>query len=149
MRKELKKIYKKSEGIIGTGHSLLFVFDIEEEKFKEVFFYDRSWKDCPGLMMHSSELEEIMNLYEEDGKPFALGDCDKGGLEIYQGTLFDFEEEVLKYRKKKEDIESFSVSRTIPSWELLNKNQKKIINNLVKEFIKLNARRHANEGESC
>lgn len=150
MRKLLKKIYEKSEAIICTGHSFVFVFDIEKEKFEEVFFYVADWKDFSGLMMHSSELDEIMDLYKKDGKPYALGDCDEDGLRIDQGTWFDFEEEVLKYRKKKEYSKSYSKSfygsGTIPSWKLLDKNQKKIINDLVKEFVKLN--RHENAEES-
>ena len=67
---------------------------------------------------------------------------------VHEGTLFGFEEKVLKYRKTKRDSESFSGSGTIPSWELLNKDQKKIINDLVKEFVKLNEHRHENAEES-
>lgn len=49
----------------------------------------------------------------------------------------------------KRDSESFSGSGTIPSWDLLNKNQKKIINDLVKEFVKINARQQSKEEGSC
>lgn len=139
MRKELKKIYEKSEGIICTGHSFLFLFDIEKAKYKEVFVPIEDWEDCPCLMMHATEMDEIVALIKEDGKPLVPGDYERGVLVVHEGTLFGFEEKVLKYRKTKRDSESFSGSGTIPSWELLNKDQKKIINDLVKEFVKLNA----------
>ena len=140
MRKQLKQIYDKSEGILNTGHSYLFIYDIEKKKFREVALPEADWKDCPIMMMHLIELEEIIALKDKENKPFSLGDFDGKYFVVWGETLFEFEDRILEYRKRKEGSESLPVAGSIPSWELLNRKQKEIIENLVKEFITLNSK---------
>ena len=98
MRKFVKKLLDRSECVLATGHSFLFVTDFEKKKYKELFseFVFKEKKMTVGVsdIVLDSEWEEINALIKEGKVIFDYDYC-----------LSDAEEyEKMKYKlaKKKE-----------------------------------------------
>lgn len=98
MRKFVKNLVDRSECVLGTGHSFLFVTNFEKKKHKELFcesvFKENIMKVGVSDIVLDSEWEEIHALIKEGKVIFGYDDC-----------LSDAEEyEEMKYKlaKKKE-----------------------------------------------
>ena len=98
MRKFVKKLLDRSECVLATGHSFLFVTDFEKKKYKELFgefvFKENIMKVSVSDIVLDSEWEEINALIKEGKVIYGYDYC-----------LSDAEEyEKMKYKlaKKKE-----------------------------------------------
>ena len=69
MRKFVKKLLDRSECVLATGHSFLFVTDFEKKKYKELFgefvFKEKEMKVGVSDIVLDSEWEEINALIKE------------------------------------------------------------------------------------
>ena len=69
MRKFIKKLLDRSECVLATGHSFLFVTDFEKKKYKELFgefvFKENIMKVGVSDIVLDSEWEEINALIKE------------------------------------------------------------------------------------
>ena len=69
MRKFIKKLLDRSECVLATGHSFLFVTDFEKKKYKELFgefvFKEKEMKVGVSDIVLDSEWEEINALIKE------------------------------------------------------------------------------------
>lgn len=69
MRKFIKKLLDRSECVLATGHSFLFVTDFEKKKYKELFgefvFKEKEMKVGVSDIVLDSEWAEIETLIKE------------------------------------------------------------------------------------
>ena len=109
MRKFVKKLLDRSECVLATGHSFLFVTDFEKKKYKELFgefvFKENIMKVSVSDIVLDSEWEEINALIKEGKVIFGYDDC-----------LSDAEEyEKMKYRlAKKKEAENKLLPKSLP-----------------------------------
>lgn len=120
MRKFVKKLIDRSECVLATGHSFLFVTDFEKKKYKELFgefiFKEKEMKVGVSDIVFDSEWEEINALIKEGKVIFGYDDC-----------LSDVEEyEKMKYKlAKKKEAENKLLSKSLP--QASKENEEKFV----------------------
>ena len=109
MRKFVKKLLDRTECVLGTGHSFLFVTNFEKKKYKELFgefvFKENIMKVGVSDIVLDSEWEEINALIKEGKVIYGYDYC-----------LSDAEEyEKMKYKlAKKKEAENKPLPKSLP-----------------------------------
>ena len=139
MRKKLQKMYDESELILNTGMSFLFVSDLERRTYKEMGLPSNyNGTISADRIMTQSEWEEIVELMEQDNKPFSTGTINGNEVVLYDTTEYNMIEEIERYKKvsyvHKSQI-SMSPIMICDEWELLSSEDKELINKLIKRMV--------------
>ena len=96
MRKFIKKLLDRSECVLATGHSFLFVTNFEKKKYKELFgefvFKENIMKVGVSDIVLDSEWEEINALIKEGKVVFGYDDC-LSDAEEYEKIFGDVEDD--------------------------------------------------------
>ena len=143
MRRKIQKAYDNSELILHTGHSYQFVSDYEKAKYVEYYLpeedkYAISHNNVnTSKTLTRSEFEEIITLFEEEGKPVACGAVDGKGYFIYHESEYQLLEKILAYRKEREKREKIpaNLEQEFPEWNQLTEKQKQLVVSLIREMV--------------
>lgn len=136
MRIFLKKLYDKSEAIIGTGHSFIFVTDFEREKFKEIGYMSSDFSLKDKSQMTQTECKEISALLDSPDKiPFFYGRSSYDGKLHLDEPELKVLNEIQKYKRtrSKPDIVN-SIVRDTDNWDKLSQKHKDLILQLIDDF---------------
>lgn len=147
MRKFLEKYYERSELIINTGYSYQFVTNLEKHKYKEMYLpnedLDPNW-DPDRLrvdtIMIQQEVDEIVDRFKEEGKPFAHGEIEGSNFKSYTNgmTELDLVKMVQDYHKKRKDkvvdTVGAAIEKECKEWNMLTSRQKQMVIDLIIEL---------------
>ena len=119
MRKIVKKLLDRTECILGTGYSFLFVTDFEKKKYKELYgeftLHDGHSKVDASEVLLDSEWDEIKALMDEGRMVYGYDSCWDNAKEYKE----------MKYKlARKEALENASISK--PSEEKIVSLYKKL-----------------------
>ena len=142
MRKFLEKYYNDSELIINTGHSYQFVTNLEKYKYKEMYlpmdYINDSFR--VNTIMIEQEVDEIVKRFEEEGKPFILGEIVGNHIDCYSNGLteLDIVEMVHNYHEicKEKMVNNIgtTIEKECKEWNMLTNRQKQMITDLIIEL---------------
>ena len=120
MRKFVKKLLDRSECVLATGHSFLFVTDFEKKKYKELFgefiFKEKEMKVGVSDIVLDSEWEEINALIKEGRVIF---DYD------YRWDDAEGREEIRYKLAKKKEAENKLLPKSLP--QASKENEEKFV----------------------
>lgn len=143
MRAIIKRAYEQSELIINTGYSYQFVSNLEKGKYKE-YLLPNNYIENASNAISNTELDEVITLFQSEGKPFVLGELNGSERHFYNFTEYEVIEKIQKFKSRNKPTfvnkSDTDFNDLYAKWNKLTNNQRDILDKLINEFTQINTK---------